>query len=96
MALLDNSLIISNTWQLFLTLLSYTAICPIIPRFVIGMRELYDRDLRPRWQGIDTGFGVLSQPIVSSNVAVSAISFAEGQGEEGDTEAIQLEELGDM
>jgi len=100
MALLDNSLIISNAWQLFLTTLSYTTICPIMPRFIISMRELYDRDLRPRWQGIDTGFGVLSQHIASQNVAVSTISFAEvatgqGRGQEGGTEAIQLEELGD-
>ncbi|KAI9571045.1 hypothetical protein HD554DRAFT_242793 [Boletus coccyginus] len=99
--LLDNSLTISNTWQLFLILLSYTTICPIMPRFIISMRELYDRNLHGAGQqGIDTGFGMLSQPIASQSMAVSAISFVEvatgqGQGQEGDAEAIQLEEMGD-
>ncbi|KAI9573441.1 hypothetical protein HD554DRAFT_2167047 [Boletus coccyginus] len=90
----------NTTWQLFLNLVCYTAICPIMPRFIISIRELYDRDLHARWQGIDSRFGVLSQPIASETVAVSAIAIAEvateqGQGGEGDTEAIGLEELGD-
>jgi len=99
---LDNGPMLSNTWQVFLTLLSYTTICPIMPRFIISVRELYDRDLRARWQGIDTGFGVLSQPIASQNVALSATSFVDvatgpgqGQEQEGDAEAIRPEELGD-
>ena len=69
-----------------------------MPRFIISVRELYDRDLRGRWQGIDTGFGVLSQPISRGNAAVSAIQFAdaapgqeEGQVDEGEAEAIRLE-----
>ena len=72
-----------------------------MPRFIISVRELYDHDLRRRWQGIDTGFGMLSQPGVSSrNAAMSAIEFAEvapGQpeGEVDDSEAIRLEMLGD-
>lgn len=98
-ALLLQNIIISNTWQLFLTLLCYTSICPIMPRFIISMRELYDRDLRARWQGIDSGFGVLSQPIAGENAAVSAIALADvatgqEQGHEGDVEAIRLEEVG--
>jgi hypothetical protein len=65
------------------------------------VRELYDRDLRGHLQGIDTGFGVSSQPVSSGNAAVSAIRFADvapaqedGQaagGEVGDSEAIRLE-----
>ena len=76
-----------------------------MPRFIISIRELYDRDLHGRWQGIDTGFGVLSQPIASENEVVSAIAFAavapgQGQGQtvegdEDDLEAIRLEVLGD-
>ena len=72
-----------------------------MPRFIISVRELYDRDLRGRWQGIDTGFGVLSQPISNGNAAVSAIQFAEvapgqeqgqvAEGETDDSEAIRLE-----
>jgi hypothetical protein len=56
---------------------------PVMPRFIISIRELYDRNLRRRWQGVDTGFGVFSQPTVSENAAISAIAFADvvpGQG----------------
>ena len=74
----------------------------MMPRFIISVRELYDRDLR-RGQGVDTGFGVLSQPIASQHVALSAISFADvalGQdpvveGDAIESEAIGLELLGD-
>ena len=89
------------TSQFVLNLLCYTTLCPIIPRFIISVRELYDRDLRGRWQGIDTGFGVLSQPVSSGNAVMSAIQFAdvapeqvEGQvaeDEVDDSEAIRLE-----
>ena len=75
----------------------------MMPRFIISVRELYDRDLRARWQGDDTGFGVLSQPNASENAVVSAISFArvalgQGQvaeGDEDDSEATRLGVLGD-
>jgi hypothetical protein len=75
-----------------------------MPRFIISVRELYDRDLRGREQGIDTGFGVLSQPNFGENTAVSAMEFAdvaqgeEGQAAEGEVEnsgAIRLDMLGD-
>jgi len=88
--------------QVILSLLYYTTLCPIMPRFVISVRELYDRDLRGRWQGIDTGFGALSQPFSSGSAVLSAIQFADvapGQevagGEADDSEAIRLEMLGD-
>jgi len=91
----------NSTLLLVLVTLSYTTLCPIMPRFIISVRELYDRDLRGRWQGIDTGFGVASKSISSENAAVSAIQFAdaaprqeEGQVAEGaidDSEAIRLE-----
>ena len=86
--------------EFFLELVCLTTICPIMPRFIISVRELYDRDLNAGRQGIDTGFGMLSQPIAGGNVVVSAIAFAEvttgqGQGQEGGTGAIQLDELGD-
>ena len=64
----------------------------MMPRFIISIRELYDRDLRRRWQGIDTGFGVLSQPTAGENPTMSAIGFAdvtlgepEGEIVEGNT-----------
>ena len=74
----------------------------MMPRFIVSMRELHDRDLRARWQGIDTGFGVLSQPIASDNAVVSAIAFVDvapwqsrDQVVEDDEEAIRLEARGD-
>ena len=74
-----------------------------MPRFIISVRELYDRDLRARLQGIDSGFGVLSGCIASQNGALSTIAFAGGapgqdQTVEGDAEdsgAIRLEVVGD-
>ena len=99
------SITISGTAVLFLSILSYITIVSISPRFIISIRELYDRDLRGRWNGIDSGFGVLSQAVASEDAVVSAIAFAdvnpgqeEGQvvgGNEGNSEGIRLELLGD-
>ena len=63
----------------------------MVPRFIISIRELYDRDLRGNWEGNDTGFGVLSRPAANGTVVVSTIAFAEAnpsqsQAVEGDTE----------
>ncbi|KAF8553840.1 hypothetical protein OG21DRAFT_1509602 [Imleria badia] len=89
---------------LFLGFFSLITITPMMPRFIISVRELYDRD-RGYQQGIDTGFGVLSQPVAGENAVVSAIVFAavnpgqeDGQVVEGDaedSEGIRLELLGD-
>jgi hypothetical protein len=93
-----------NPSMSFLVCFVYLTFATIMPRFIISVRELYDRDLRPRWQGIDSGFGVLSQPIVSQNGSVSAIAFAdiapgqevvEGDSDAYDSEAIRLEVVGD-
>jgi len=84
--------LVNNTSLLILMTLSYVTLCPIMPRFIISVRELYDHD---RWQGVDTGFGVLSQRISTGNEAVSAIQFADlARGDRGgvdDSEAIRLE-----
>jgi len=88
--------------MLFLDAFSYSLSCAIMPRFIISIRELYDRDLRNRWQGIDTGFGVFSQTITSgdagaSTIELEVISLEVGQVVESDTddsEAIQLEVVG--
>ena len=77
--------------------------CLMMPRFIVSVRELYDRDIHRGRQGIDTGFGVLSQPLASQNAPVSAIAFADvalGQDEvvevdANESEAIRLEPLGD-
>ncbi|KAI9572354.1 hypothetical protein HD554DRAFT_2168565 [Boletus coccyginus] len=83
-------------WMIYLDILSYALLCAIMPRFVIGIRESHARDLRNRWQGIDTGFGVISQPNSSQNAATPAIALGDGvvgpevaRAEE--SEAIQLE-----
>ena len=65
----------------------------MVPRFIISIRELYDRDLRGSWEGNDVGFGVLSRPAASGTL-VSAIAFAEAnpgqsQAAEGDAEDVE-------
>ena len=86
--------------MLFLDTFSFSLSCAIMPRFIISIRELYDRDLRNRWQGIDTGFGVFSQTITNGDTATSTIalgdvSSGEGQGvmvgNVDDSEGIELE-----
>ncbi|KAI9462730.1 hypothetical protein HD554DRAFT_2175860 [Boletus coccyginus] len=80
-----------NTWQLFLDLICYTTICPIMPRFIISVRELYDRDLHACCQGVDSGFGVLSQP----RFAGAPTEQGHSQVEEEAVEATPVEELSD-
>lgn len=90
----------TSTVIFFLFMVSFITIIPMTPRFIISVRELYDRDTRgQRRQGIDTGFGVLSQPTNSANMVVSAIAFANvspGQGEDDleDAEAVGVEVAG--
>ena len=78
------------TWVFFLAMFAIVTICPMMPRFIINVRELYDRDIRHGWQGVDTGFGVLSQPLASQNAPVSAIAFAEvTPGQESQDEVVE-------
>jgi hypothetical protein len=85
--------------MLLLSSLVNILLCSMMPRFIVSVRELYDRDPSRR-QGIDTGFGVLSQ-LDGQNAAMSAIAFADvtpGQDraiEDGnDSEAIRLGAVG--
>lgn len=66
-----------------LDLFASTLLCVTIPRFIISIRELYDRDLRGRWEGIDNGFGVISQPNANEIAVMSGIAFADTPQEEG-------------
>ena len=103
--ILQNQLAGTDTLFHFLTTFSYMVLFPMMPRFIISMRELYDHDLWDRWQGIDAGFGVWSHPAVSENAVVSAIAFADANLWQGhgqvvvdgaeDPEAIRLDVLGD-
>lgn len=92
----------NNISIIFLNVLSFIALCPLVPRFILSLRELYDRDLGGHWRGIDTAFGVSSQMISSRDAAASAIAFAEISSEEGvavegcvdDLEVIRLRVVG--
>lgn len=74
-----------------------------MPRFIISVRELYDRDSRGRVYGIDSGFGVVSQHDAGQDATVSGIAFADNeaggdQSVEGNVECqegIQVEVRGD-
>ena len=64
----------------------YIVVILIMPRFIISIRELYDHDCCSQWKGIDSGFGVLSQPTVSPNVVMSAIAFADVTIRQGESQ----------
>ncbi|KAI9462223.1 hypothetical protein HD554DRAFT_2175981 [Boletus coccyginus] len=90
------------TALLFLTMFYTTTLWSIMSRFIISVRELYERDQRHGNQGADTEFGVSSRPIASQNGVLSAIAFADvvpGQdkveGDANESEEIRLEPLGD-
>ena len=84
----------------FLQLTSFTTITPLIPRFIISVREIYDRDTNGCLQ-VDTGFGALGRFVDDKNGLVSTIVFADrnpGQGQSqaaeddaDDSERIRLE-----
>jgi hypothetical protein len=90
---------ISSSSMTFLICFVYFLFAAIMPRFIISVRELYDRDLRAPGQGIDSGFGVSSQPIrVLSAIAFADVAPGQDQVVESDTgysEAIRLELVGD-
>lgn len=65
----------NNTSTLFLNAFAYVIFYPLIPRFIISVREIYDRDVRGRSQEIDTGFGVLSQSFAAPDTSVSVMVF---------------------
>ena len=62
--------------MLFVNALVMILLFSMMPRFIISIREVYDHDLDCHWQGIDSGFGVLSQPTASQDMSVSVIAFA--------------------
>ena len=77
----------------------------MLPRFMISIRELYDRDSHRDCQSIDSEFGILSRPATGENQTVPAIGLADvtlgqsaGQTMEGDAgnpEMVALEEIED-
>ena len=67
----------ATTLVIVLAMLCSISMCPMMPRFIISVRVLYDRELRRGVQGVDTGFGVLSQTNTNQNGPLSAIAFAD-------------------
>ncbi|KAF8119663.1 hypothetical protein EV363DRAFT_1196355 [Boletus edulis] len=59
----------------------------VIPRFVISIRELYDRDIRGRFH-VDTGFGAVSRLNSDLDTTVSVVVFADVN--RGDTDDLEL------
>jgi len=48
----------NNDFWIFLDSFSYAVSCAIMPRFIISIRALYDRDQRNTYEELDTGFGL--------------------------------------
>ncbi|KAF8126711.1 hypothetical protein EV363DRAFT_560283 [Boletus edulis] len=66
----------TNNPALFHTFL-YIIFYTLIPRFIIGIRELYDHGIHGGFH-IDNGFGVVFQSNAGPDTTVSAIVFADG------------------
>lgn len=88
---------------ILLETLGFLPLCPLVPRFIINLRKLYDRDLEGGWRGTDIAFGMSSQSRSRRDGTGSAIAFAGlNSGEslvvERDadgSEAIQLKVVGE-
>ncbi|KAF8452898.1 hypothetical protein L210DRAFT_3639341 [Boletus edulis BED1] len=83
---------------LFLIISLMITFYTLIPRFIIGIRELYACDIRRGRFHIDTGFGVQSRSNASLDMTVSAIVSMDvghqGPEVEGDTDNSGDLELG--
>jgi len=76
-----NSVVIPNfDLTLFVDAFSYSLACAIMPRFIISIRELYHRDLRNQYQGVDTGFGLHSQTLAFQKTSMTGVTFLDSEG----------------
>ena len=76
--------ILATEWAAAVDCIVVTLLYTMLPRFIISIRELYDRDCHRHCNGTDMGFGISSQPAASENATLSAIAFADvihGQSE---------------
>ncbi|KAF8126625.1 hypothetical protein EV363DRAFT_1298648 [Boletus edulis] len=86
---------------LFILSLSYVSIIPLMPQFIISVREFHDHKHHGQWEGIDAGFGASLHLISGENAVVSAVAIADAtvnqvmEGEADESEGIQLEMRGD-
>ncbi|KAF8125282.1 hypothetical protein EV363DRAFT_1586412 [Boletus edulis] len=67
----------TNNASLLLNTFIYIIFDTLIPRFIISIRELYDRDIRDRFH-IDTGLGALSRSDSGLDTTMSAMAFVDG------------------
>ncbi|KAF8136940.1 hypothetical protein EV363DRAFT_1315960 [Boletus edulis] len=74
-----------NAAMFFLSTFVYVFFFALVPRFIISIRELYDRDTHGR-SHIDTGFGMRSQLNVGTNMTMSAMAFMDVNRERQDPE----------
>ena len=77
---------------MLLAMTPYITLYPLVPRFILGLRAVYARDLRGRCGGeIDTAFGLNS---VSDRAVASMIMFADAGQNEGSEQGdeIQMED----
>ncbi|KAI9573186.1 hypothetical protein HD554DRAFT_2059614 [Boletus coccyginus] len=81
----------SSPSMIFLVSFVYFLFATIMPRFIISVREMYDRDLRHLWQGGNTQSGVLSHSIM----AFVDVASRQDQVVGGNSEAIELGVVGD-
>lgn len=85
------------TWLVVFGIFGISSLYPAIPRFVLSIRELYDKDSRGLSEGIDSGFGVSlhTRSYSGRETIASTMVFAGGlslSGREGDEE-MQLEQI---
>jgi hypothetical protein len=94
----------NSTSVLLLDAFVYITFYPPIPRFIISVRELYDRDLRGRWQEIDTGFSVPSRSNAGLDGTLSGMVFMDVslvrhgpavEGDMDDSDTISALEVGE-
>jgi len=93
---------ISPTFQLILIVFGIATLYPIIPRFVLSIRELYESDRRGRCEGVDSRFGITSRAgnvAGWDSVAVSAIAFEDRENHsngdiEEDDDKLHIELVG--
>ena len=61
-----------------LQLFGFINLTPLILKFIVGVREVYDRDARGCLQ-VDTGFDASDQPVDAEDTFVSTITSADGR-----------------
>jgi len=82
-------------WVVVFGIFGVVSLYPAIPRFVLSIRELYEKESRGHSEGIDSGFGVsLHTWSYSGRETIASIAFASGLSLSGEgDEEMQLEQV---